>query len=710
MKGVDRNSDRPVRQLQTFCRLCEAQCGLLASVQGNHIVKIEPNPAHVLSQGHVCIKASAAAEIIDDPDRIRAPMRRTGSAGEFEETSWEQALADIGERLTSLRKRRGNNSLATFIGNPNAFHWRLQSWMGPFTKGMGIDWNYGINSEDGASRVMASNILFGIGDFLTPDLWRTDLAILIGTNPYISHGSTIVEPRIRYALKSIVDRGGRVIVVDPRRTETAKAFEHIGVRPGSDPYFLLGMVLVLFEEELIDRASLEDIVDDLDGFQQLISAFDLDICATNCSVPADVIRNLTRAFAAAPSALIHGRVGTCTQKFSTLANMLQDIVVVLTGNIEKAGGLVFGGRTAASEISGDEHAPVEYGKRPSRVRGHPDVYGLLPSTSFVSDVMTPGDGQVRALVSIATNPVLTSVGGGAEMEAALEELELFVSLDLYMNETNRHADYLLPAMSFYERDDFVTLATSMLRPAIWYSPAIVDAPPEVRRDEEILKAIAASVGVTITADPEAGIKEMLRAPWITAVREEEPLTVERLKTELRNGAMLRADLPLRRVSDWIRTPSRRIMLATNEMRSELLRLAEDVPDQEFPMRMIGLREIKSLNSWLHNVESTMPESREYRVRISTQDAHGLGIADGDMVTIVSKAGRVTAPVRATSDLPPGTIAVPHGWGHNGGWRRANAAGGINANILASGAVEDIEALAGASVTNGIPVRIETTVS
>ena len=670
------------------------------------------------------MKANAAADVIEDPDRLLTPMKRVGGPGEFVPVSWEEALSDIVARLKAIRGAHGNASFATFFGNPPAFSYACMMWLAGFQKALGVKWKFGVNSDDGASRMAANHFLYGtVAVLLKPDLWRTKFLLVLGANPYVSHGSSFTEPKFRDAMKAIVARGGRVVVIDPRRTETARNFEHVAIRPGTDPWLLMGMIRTLFDEKLVDRDYVAQFVAGADALAEQARAFDVEECSRRCGIEAGVIRQLARDFAGAESGVLYGRTGTCQQRFGTLNNLLQDAVNALTGNVERPGGALFGWGAVDFESFSRKGGFDTYGKAPTRAYGHPDVYGMHPSTSLGPDILADGDEKIRALVTIGTNPVLSSAGGGAKLEAALEKLALHFSLDLYVNETNRYAHYVLPVTTFYEREDVpLFISGMMLRPAVWHSPAVLPPRGEVREEWEILQEIASRMGVGgayaipalrwlaklgIEVKPRTLADLMLRmgpaGDWFGL----KPGGINLRKIEQApDGIRLRDDVPISDLRKRLVTPDKRIHVCSAPVVSELARVRAHVDDPAYPLRMIGMREMRSENSWLHNVERVMPEKRQQAALVHPEDAAPLGIADGEVVQIASKSGTVRIAAKLTTDVARGTIAIPHGWGHRGGWKLANARAGVSSNELASGEPEDIDALAGMSILTGIPIRLE----
>jgi formate dehydrogenase len=687
------------------------------------LVSVRPNQQNPLSQGFMCPKPKGVVDVTYDPDRVLQPLRRTGAPGQFETVSWDEALTDISRRLNALLAARGGRAVAGFIGNPPFFNYSAPLALDGFLAAIKSPWKYCINAEDAASRLAANAILYGSSAYiLKPDLWRTHFAVVIGANPLVSHGSLVNEPLMKEALDRIVERGGRVIVVDPRRSETARRFEHIPLNGGSDTWFLLGLVNVLLTEGLVNHSFVRAHTQGLEELNRLVFGIPVARCAEECGVGADVITALARDLAAAPSAVIYGRTGTCTQLFGTLNNLLQDFALALTGNIDRPGGWLFGWGPVDfarfCQIAGLD----TFGKHRTRVRGMPDVMGMLPSQGLPDDILEPGLDQIRALVTVGGNPAHTS-GAANRMAEALESLDLFFAFDLYVNETNKHAHYVLPVPTFFEREDFpLAFIGNMLRPTVFATEAVITPAGEVRSEWDVLNEVTRRIGRggTYSVAPlrwlaKAGVRMKPRTmadflfrtsavgDWYGLRRG--GLSWAKLVKHHPNGKQLRSDLPTGLLESKLRTKDKRIPLAPPELRSELARLQAVRRDHRFPLRLIGRREHRTHNSWLHNVERLVETGRRQRALVNPVDAAAIGLQDGETVVISSKSGSISLTAKIITDVRAGTVSVPHGWGHHGGWQHANAAGGGNYNSLVSSETEDIEALAAMSVLNGIPIRI-----
>ncbi|WP_241684142.1 molybdopterin-dependent oxidoreductase [Actinomadura sp. J1-007] len=441
-------------QAFTYCRICEPLCGLEATVRDGGLLQIRPDRRHPLSKGFACPKGIAMTEVQNDPDRVVHPLRRRADGSGFDRVSWDEALDDIAGRLNAIRRRHGGEAIGWYFGNPATFSYSHPLWMNGFMAALGSPHFYSAGSQDTNNRFAASALLYGSPVLVPiPDLKRTDLLLMLGANPHVSHGSLITAPRVKDDLAAIVRRGGRVIVGDPRRTETARAYEHLPVLPDGDAWLLLSLLNVLFDEELEDRDACARQATGVRTLRRLAAAFPPEETASRSGVPAPTARALARDLAAAERAVVYGRTGTCLGRYGTLTAFLIDAVTLVTGNLDRPGGGIFGG----SPIRVDEILRLSglatYGRTRSRVGGYPDVLGTFPAGVMAEEITTPGPGRLRALLVSAGNPV-SSLPGSAAVDAALDELDLLVCIDLYVTDTGRKADYVLPATTFLEREDF----------------------------------------------------------------------------------------------------------------------------------------------------------------------------------------------------------------------------------------------------------------
>jgi len=708
------------KRVNTFCRVCEPMCALVATVREGRLVSVVGDKNSPYSQGHFCKKATGAVEVMYDSDRLTQPKKRVGGPGEFASVSWDEALSDIAARLAAIRADHGPSAFATFLGQPPTNGFATALWFSAFKRAFATCWNYSVNAEDAASLLKASELLFGSALLYTrPDLWRSHFAIIVGANPMVSHGSVCTEPLMRDALQAIIRRGGRVVVIDPRRSETAQLFEHVQVNAGTDAWLMMAMINEIIANGWTDRDYLDGNAVGLDELTKCARPFTAERAALECGIPAQVIRDLARDFCAAPSAIIYGRTGTCTQRFGTLNNMLQSLLCILTGNLDRPGGVLF----TWTSLGPNLFPPTRQATVHSRISGLPALGGMLPSRALVEDILTPGEGQVRALMMLGGNPVHSSGAAGEGFAQALEKLELHFSLDIYMNETNRHAHYILPVATMFERADIpFKYLSNMLRPSLFATDAVVARNGDVREEWEILNELCRRSGfggcynnrwLRMLASTGLALSPRQMMDWLVRMGPNgdryglrpDGLSLRKLLRKFPSGKTVRDELPSGVLADVIATTDRKIALVPPELQVELLRLRNLRHSPDFPFRLIGMREMLSMNTWLHNVPSCMTAKRRQHLHINPIDAENLSVAEGDEVTVVSRAGSLRVPIKLSNGLKQGNVALPHGWGHNGGWRRANAVAGVNSNILAAKTPDDIEKLAGMSILNGIAVNI-----
>lgn len=706
----------------TYCRICEPLCGLVATVEDGELVQLRPDRRHPLSRGFACPKGIAMADIQNDPDRITHPLRRQGD-GSFAPVSWDAALDDIGARLRAVMARHGRDSVGWYFGNPSAFSYSHPIWVKGFMDALGSRHLYSAGSQDVNNRFAASALLYGSPLVVpVPDLALTELLLIVGANPLVSHGSVLTAPRIKDELHGIVARGGRVVVVDPRRSETARAFEHVVIRPDADAWLLLSLLQVIFDERLEDAGAIEAQARGIDGLRGLVATHTPESTAGRTGIGADEVRDLARALVRANGAAVYGRTGSCLGRHGTLVSFLLDALNLVTGNLDREGGAIFGTGPIDLELLLHRLGADTYGKHHSRIGGFPDVLGSFPASLMAKEMTTPGCGQLRAFFVSSGNPVL-SVPNGEELEAALADLDLMVAIDFYVTETTRHADYILPATTFLEREDFPAAFLSFqTTPFVQWTEAVVRPRGESRQEWEIIEQISRRIGITPSsvwaarAAGRLGVRVSPRRLIDLAIRtgpegdlfglRRGGLSIAKLRRHP-HGIVMGEHQPTGILRRKVFHRDKRVNLDPRQIAAEVEQLGRDNDhDLDFPLRLIGLRELRSHNSWMHNVPKLMQGGRTQAARINPNDAAAQGIVDGEPCRVVSPSGAIELPALVTHEVGPGTVAIPHGWGHRGGWRRATAAGGVNVNLLASSAPDDLERLAGMAFLNGIPVRLE----
>ncbi|MEV0343301.1 molybdopterin oxidoreductase family protein [Nocardia sp. NPDC050713] len=718
------------RNLLRTCPLCEAVCGLEITLdRDDHVTSIRGDKQDPFSKGFICPKGASLGHLDEDPDRVTEPLIRDRETGERRTATWDEAFDYIAERFPPIVAEHGNQAAALYLGNPNAHTVAGALYLPVLIRALGTRNLFSASTADQMPKQVASGLMFG--DPLTvpvPDLDRTDYLLMLGANPLESNGSLCTAPDFPGRLKALRRRGGKFVVVDPRLTRTAKlADEHLFVRPGTDAYLLFGIVHTLFAEELTD-VRVE--VAGLDEVRAAAADFTPEVVAARTGVPAETVVRIARELAAAPTAAVYARIGTCTAEFGTLTQWLVDVLNVLTGNLDCPGGAMFA-TAAAGGITRTK--PFRTGRWTSRVRELPESMGELPVATLADEIRTPGAGQVRAIVTVAGNPVL-SAPSGARLDEAFAGLEFMVSVDRYVNETTKHADVILPPPRPLQSPhyDFALLQFAVRNYARYSRPLVPlgDRPSEA--------GVLARLGAALTGKPHNGtgdtdpltmvdelvIAGMLHKAGIPERRPElhgETSTEQRIDLMLRlgpygewNGGTLNLNVlldnphgvdlgPLRpRLPEALRTASKRVELAPAPLLADVARLRAKLAADAPEFVLIGRRHLRSNNSWMHNVASLVSGTNRCTLQIHPDDVSRLGL--GDQAVVKSAAGTLTVPLEPTEAIMPGVVSLPHGWGHDGSPQTvAKANAGVNANALTDDSVVDVPS--GNAVFNGVPVTL-----
>ncbi|KEQ51617.1 molybdopterin-containing oxidoreductase family protein [Sphingobium chlorophenolicum] len=700
----------------TYCRLCEAQCGLVAEVREGRIVKVGPDRAHPVSEGHLCVKGPGMVSITYDPDRVLTPLKRTGAPGEFVPVGWDEALTDITARLKTIVDRDGGGAVGVYAGNPASFATLHYGYASAFGRALGPAKIFNALHVDTGAKNLAQELLFGSPVHWTfPDLEECDFLILLGANPMVSHMSIISEPRALHKLQAIHERGG-VVVVDPRRTETARRFEHVAVRPDSDAWLLAAMLNHIFAQGLEAREVLDGRTAGWTQLRDALRPITPEIAAERCGVAADAIRDLAERFVRARTSACYGRVGTNRGRYSTLTNILIESLNVVAGRFGVAGGWVTGLSPIANPDAPTSFPP--YGAQRSRIGNFPLILSYTPGGTLADEITTPGEGQMKALFVDSGNPV-HSYPEGDKTAAALEQLELLVSIDFYMTETSRHADYILPAMTFYEREDLTDLwVTNATRPWVQYTPPVIEPQGEARLEYDIYDEILERMGrpslfaaLGTEERPRPGLMQAVDAMFRMGAygdkfgRNPEGLSVARLREEFPHGARVAERVDAAASWSRVRTEDGRARLWHDVTDAELQRLlAEAAQDDGDALYLFGRRKLGSLNSWMHNVERLV-RSDKPTLLMHPDDARDRQIANGARVRIATPVATLEVEAEISDDVVRGSVNYPHGWGHQGGWRRATELPGANINLLASARPEDFEQVSGMAHLDGIRVTV-----
>ncbi len=727
---------------QRICPFCEACCGLELTVAEGKVTRIRGNDRDVFSAGYICPKGVALKDLQEDPDRLRKPLIKRD--GNFVEATWDEAFAEIERRLPPIMTQYGKDSVALILGNPVVHKTGLLLYVPRLGRALGTNNVYSASTLDQMPKQLSNGLMFGDWlSFPVPDIERTDFLMILGANPMVSNGSLWTVPNYRDKAKALRARGGKIIVVDPRRTETAKAAdEHVFIRPGADVFFLLGLAHTLFAENLVNLGRLAKHLNGVEEIKAAVAKFSAEAVATRCGIDAATIRSLAREFATAKHAAVYGRIGTCTQEYGTLCSWLVDVLNILTGHFDEPGGAMFPKAAALQANSMGKSGSgkgVVTGRRKSRVSGAPEVFGEFPMSCLAEEIDTPGPGQIKALISVASNNVLSSPNG-PRLSAALGQLDFMVSIDIYVNETTRHADVILPGLSPLEEMHYdVAFSQISFRNHARYSAPVFAAPADQPTEWEILLRLVAIVqGKGANADLKALDDSLLEED---VRRFAGPMTGIVMKAVAqRKGPERLLDLGLRagpygdnfglkfgglnldkvmaakdgvdlgpltsRIPEVLRTPSGKIELAPPILLEDLKRPASDLSQPVPDLVVIGRRQLHTNNSWMHNLP-VLAKSTHCTALINPADAHRLRLSNGDKARILRDGRAIEVEVELSDEMMPGVISLPHGWGHDLSDTRMSVAAnnpGANLNAIVDENLRD--PLSGNAVLSGIAVQME----
>ena len=687
------------------CNLCEAICGLEIETQGNTVVSIRGDKNDPLSKGYLCPKAFALKDIYEDPDRLRAPMKRVGET--WQKISWEQAFAEIGEKFKAVRSQYGNDALGIYHGNPSVHNVGTILNAGTLVRALKTKNAFSATSADQLPHHFVGWLMLGHPFLLpVPDILRTQYMLILGGNPLASNGSMMTAPNVSEHLDNIKKRGGKVVVIDPRKSETAaRASEHIFVKPGTDIFFLLGIIHTLFAENLVNLGKLKTFTEGIETLKNVVQNYLPEFVAPITGIEVETIVRIAREFASAESAVCYGRMGVSVQKFGGVCQWLVWAINILTGNFDSVGGAMF--TTPAFDILASAKPKNIFKRWHSRVRGLPEFMGELPVSVMAEEMLTEGEVKIRAFITNCGNPVL-STPNGTQLEQGLENLDVMVSIDIYLNETSRHAHYILPPVTGLQVShyDINFHALSMYNTAK-YSPITFEKSDDERYDWEIIQTLAHVISGDETPlklqKPEITIDYMLKSG-------PHKLSLQQL-IDTPGGidlGFLQPQLPERIIHT-----DKKIQLApeilVNDMTrvaTEAQRLRANTPTSD-AFTLIGRRSLRSNNSWMHNSEKLMKGKNRCTALMNESDAAALGLKNNEIVRVQSRVGVVEIPIEITNDMLRGVISIPHGFGHtraNTNWKIAQNHAGVSANDLTDETI--IDELTGNAAFSNVLVRIE----
>jgi anaerobic selenocysteine-containing dehydrogenase len=666
------------------CNLCEAICGIEISVQANQRLDIRGDKDDPFSRGYICPKAVALQDIHYDKDRLKHPVRRTAHG--WQRIEWDEAFDEVTQNLKRVSAQHGRNSVATYLGNPNVHNYGSMLFAPGFIRSLHTRNRFSATSVDQLAHHLAAYLMFGHQLLLpVPDIDRTDFFLILGANPAVSNGSLMTAPDVSQRLKDIRQRGGKVILIDPRRNETARlADRHVFIKPGTDVLLLLALLNVVFAEGLTAPGSLAAFTNGVETIGNLVAGFPPEKVASITGIDSEQIRLLASEFASAKSAVCYGRIGVSTQEFGGVCQWLINVLNTVTGNLDRPGGAMFTLPAFDPITTPESLAPRgSFGRWHSRVRKLPEFAGELPVVTLAEEILTEGQGQIKALVTSAGNPVL-STPNGRQLDRAFAGLEFMASIDFYINETTRHAHIILPPSSSLERTHY-DLAFNLLaiRNTAKFSPALFQRDAETRHDWEILLELQTrmehhgrsggrfgrvkrKVGKRFFG-PERILDLGLRfGPYGGKLNPfSKGLTLRKLKAAVHGIDLgpLTPCLPGR-----LRTSDKRIELAPDVLVQDVERVKAKFDNASLPsnghLLLIGRRQLRSNNSWMHNSQRLVKGKRQCTILMHPTDAAHRQLTEGQKVSVRSGVGSVSVPIEISEEMMPGVVSIPHGWGHD----------------------------------------------
>jgi anaerobic selenocysteine-containing dehydrogenase len=697
------------------CNLCEAICGLELTIEGRDVVGVRGNPADPLSRGHVCPKGVAIADVYADPDRLRRPVKRVGEGADatWQEIGWDEAFDLVADNLARILNEHGDDALGVYLGNPNAHSLGAMTHGTAMLKSFRTRNRYSATSVDQLPHQLVAHLVFGHQLFLPiPDIDRTSWFLVIGANPMASNGSLMTVPDFPQRVRDLRARGGRMLVLDPRRTETAKvADEHHFVRPGSDAWVLLALLHVLTTELAGDLPAPPSYVDGVDTVAALVAYFTPERAEEVSGLPADVVRRIARELVAADSAVVYSRIGVSAGPWGTVCQWAVTCLNVLSGNLDRPGGAMF--TTPAIDAVGTGLiGRGHFDAWRSRVRGLPETAGELPVSALREEIETPGDGQVRALLTVAGNPVL-STPDGARLDGALQGLDFMAAVDIYVNETTRHADVILPPTTALERDHYdLVFHLLAVRNTARFTPAVFEKEPDQRHDWQIFREITLRTTARLVRKPPLK-KQLVQRARLTASptllitgllrRSGSGVTMKKLRARPQGidlGPLRAGQLP-----DRLPARNKRVDLAPPVVVDDIARLDAVGASSDGGLLLIGRRHQQDCNSWMHNSQRLTKGRPRHHLLMNPSDLASREIADGSRVRVTSRVGSVEVEVAASDDLMPGVVSLPHGYGHAREgvlMSRSREVPGVSANDLTDPELLDVS---GNAALNGVPVAV-----
>lgn len=709
------------------CNLCEAMCGLKIETDGKQVLSIKGDKHDPLSEGHICPKAVALQDLYSDPDRLKRPILKTPDG--WQEISWKKAIQLTAKKLNGIQDQFGNDAVGVYVGNPTVHNLEAMIFGTDFYRQLNTKNRFSATSVDQLPHHLAAMLMYGHPLRLPiPDIDRTDHMVILGANPVVSNGSLMSAPNVKNRLKRIRKRGGRVITIDPRFTETANlADDHLFIRPGTDALLLIGMLQTLFERDLVKLNHLQEAVTDYQPVIDFCREFNLERIAMQTGIHATDIQNLVEQFCDAERAVLYARIGVSTHEFGSLTNWLVNLFNILTGNLDCEGGMMF--TSPAIDMISRKKPQKKFARYFSRVSRYPETIGEFPVVALAEEILTPGKGQIKALVCGAGNPAL-STPNNDQLNRAFSKLDFMVCVDFYLNETTRHADIILPPPSPLQRPHYDLIFNHLaVRDYARYSEALFDADNDNMSEADIYIALKKALF-------KGNLKDQLKLSLKTSVAKwlgvkgivsqgikkghygnkksklNQNLRMSRLRKS-KHGIDLGPLKPI--FPEKILTEDGKIQLTPKEFLNDLGRLKKQFEEVHFDesnyhspndFLLIGRRDHRTCNSWMHNSHRLVKGKPACIAHINNEDANALALVDGQQVTVSSRVGEVTLPIRITDTIMKGVISIPHGWGHKQQGSQLSVAeqhAGVSVNILTD--ERFIDKLSGNAALNGVPVQV-----
>ncbi|MBP7284540.1 MAG: molybdopterin-dependent oxidoreductase [Leptospiraceae bacterium] len=658
------------------CTLCEAMCGLRIEIEDEKIVAIRGDKEDLFSRGHLCAKGPELKNIYESPDRIKHPMKRVGDT--WKEISWVEALSETATKIHEIQSKHGQDSVAFYLGNPNVHNYGSILFNPRLAGKVNTKNVYVATSVDQLPHHFASYFMFGHQFLLPiPDIDRSNYFLIIGGNPFASNGSIMTAPDVKKRLKAIEERGGKFVVVDPRKTETASnASDHIFIRPGTDVYFLLAMLNVIFTKGLVKKSKALELSDGIEEIRSIVMEFPPEKVEAVTGISKDTIIQITQEFCAAEGATCYGRIGVSTQPFGAVCLWLIYVLNIITGNFDSPGGMMFT-LPAVDMIGPDatESGKGSFDRYRSRVRRLPEFSGEFPVATMADEMLTPGEGQIKMLITSAGNPVL-STPNGKKLEKGLESLDFMVSIDFYLNETTKHANIILPPTSGLEHDHYDLIFNIFaVRNVTKYAEPVFQHEEGMLHDWEIFSDLAKRLDLVKAGKPlpdkliESKIKPtdfIDRSLQSGPYGKSHGLSLEKLKQNP-HGIDLGPMIPL--LPERLRTKDKRIKLAPDILVKDIARVKKVFAELQTrqlngKLLLIGRRHLRNNNSWMHNMPKLMTGAIRCTAMINPLDAEKLGIKNESQVKVKSRVGEVVVLAEVTDEIMQGVVSLPHGFGHN----------------------------------------------